>query len=1528
MRSNFVKHIALTLWIALLSVTLGYGQDLYNHAKENPFEGYEEDLSSAISDFKTTTGFDVQVITSYQYGESQLIEYVRNWVNQSESKGFLIGLNLSDEGTWEDNLKVAVGRNVTDSDQFTASGIQAVVREVMVPILKEVEITITNDLNEQEKILFGPSLKYVKSIEIGLAEMLRRLPMEQVDVEFPVVQFAQHAQQNYGFDKRGGSVIFGEYEQKQIRGTNVYVPWKSIATGATDKVDVSVEVVGSDISVGDIQYKTASAPVTAQPGPDDATRTLNLNGGFSGSVQELQAFYRHPDEREELLATLNIKAYDQERFNLVIVPVDDNAWPSGYNFNNVVTELNKAYNQAVVQWDVTLNSPVQTDLNFNQRFDDGGTGLLSNYTGDMKTVWRAFKDQYDKDNATYYLFLVRNPASGLKVGYMPKKRQYGFLFLDNIYSEENMVKSIAHELGHGAFRLSHPFSDFGHADRASDNLMDYQDEGLALKKYQWDFIHDPENMSAIFQDEDDAASVRVSNLHESFLNESHASYTLVSPAGTYVNLHERTKNIVFAYGLVSIEYKDIVTGVLRSFTTEDDIRFDARFSGTNFLGYFDTDGNEYEPSNYLIAHQPQSVVMALPCEDAYTIYKIGVSGLNAYSPRSPAPILDESNFSFNPFDGSHQILETRSYEYDLAPGIFGDNQWSIREEYVDMLSGHCGTPQHLLLAKIVQIKTIYPALFDKFSKLVYFDNWSGIEGVNRNNPPSPGASSNGYIEPGIFDEKMRVEVRRQKWQTDKYGFFQDFLEELLPFTYETNTAKANFLAELDTDTKKGVVTAWSQLFSDDELRDDFSVEQRLVAISILLEGGSWEYVENLILRILENTPTYQVNNLLDGLTKDSKVQSDKKIINLLVDNTQDSFAWLGNDNYKKLMEVLTDLSSASSDFTDKLAAIPIDDLAKYTVRYDYRSIYDRMWSTLKYQYSYVAVPVIETDFDLNDDGTIKIDNTLRIGFYHLGDFNSEALASGNMHAFQPIWFMNKSSLGMLEGFGANGGQVIPAIVLKYVDDKASNETVSDVTNLAIDAVGLFSGYTELKQGVTGIRRALVLVDLVGSGLSITTEALEHNPNISPQAKNVLNAMNVLTTALATPGMLGNNTLNKFDDFFRSVNRSDDVLPTVNQANNFLDELVTAGNSTDDLRDLVPHKFKIGWFLKRLKEEANIAESAALEAKVDNAYSAFRKMDDLGIPDWFNDLPADLKSLIGSVDSDLGQFFANKSDGLRRDLVNAWEAVSGAGLKYAQKDPQVLLAYTKLDDNIKPELLRFKDDVDPTKNTIAKFVSEINDEAIDVINQNPELMKGFVGHKVDEFTEVDYQNAGEILDDLDFSNNDIKSTLKNWLDRSSNIQSFKRVTQLGIDLSDNIVKSLRSKGHVFDVLQQKLKGIDLNEYTDIITEVPLNTSGGYMKADVVLIKRNEFEVIQDVIIIENKLSPGTKLTERQIEGFGLIKSSSGRTDMEVRYARGSLKADQIIKVDKAKCVKISDHGTKDETTIGIDDIKLISEFEFE
>jgi hypothetical protein len=125
----------------------------------------------------------------------------------------------------------------------------------------------------------------------------------------------------------------------------------------------------------------------------------------------------------------------------------------------------------------------------------------------MKSLNSAYKSQRGTDKSSVYLFILdkgqvgdSNPA-----GELPRGKQFGYLFTGN---GGDIDWTIAHELGHGLFRLQHTFDgEYGGTAKSlkaqTDNLMDYGG-GTHLAKWQWDEIHDPALLVNPFEGDEDS----------------------------------------------------------------------------------------------------------------------------------------------------------------------------------------------------------------------------------------------------------------------------------------------------------------------------------------------------------------------------------------------------------------------------------------------------------------------------------------------------------------------------------------------------------------------------------------------------------------------------------------------------------------------------------------------------------------------------------------------------------------------------------------------------------------------------------------------------------------------------------------------------------------------------------------------------------------------------------------------------------------------------------------------------------------
>ncbi|WP_313375306.1 hypothetical protein, partial [Chishuiella sp.] len=230
-----------------------------------------------------------------------------------------------------------------------------------------------------------------------------------------------------------------------------------------------------------------------------------------------------------------------------------------------------------------------------------------------------------------------------------------------------------------------------------------------------------------------------------------------------------------------------------------------------------------------------------------------------------------------------------------------------------------------------------------------------------------------------------------------------------------------------------------------------------------------------------------------------------------------------------------------------------------------------------------------------------------------------------------------------------------------------------------------------------------------------------------------------------------------------------------------------------------------------------------------------------------------------------------------DALVIYNELYKSGSKFVLSDGVYITKMGNLNPEVRKYIVAFTDD--KAVSTLAKFLDDCDNSAFrEAVNNNPILAEAFVGHK-NNWTKADYE---ALADDLDLVTKDAKTQdlISNWMDRSGKITNFGNVVKLGNSLSKNIVAAIKSKkGKLFDDLAKET-GIPLDQLKnyDVLIEVPLETTGGFMRADAVLIKRNILGKIDDVIIIENKLSQNTPFTIRQKEGFGAI--INGQKEMKI------------------------------------------------
>ena len=427
------------------------------------------------------------------------------------------------------------------------------------------------------------------------------------------IDWANGANASHGFDATGAEAVQRWYEQIPIGDGLYQIPWKAVKTGQPEEVQATLQSETEGLSLADLQFTLEGRTLSIQQDQSAPTEgRLSVLSTVTEQKQQLKATHPQEGEEEQLLGILNVIAYDGLQKRLVLVPVNNN--DAGLSQTAVQNTLNDIYGQAAVNWTVRVEESFAYPY---ESFNTGESGLLSNYSADMRALIRQYKQEKGStiDEDSYYLFLL--PEGGIQ-GYMPRAKQFGFLFTQGQGSEE-LTTTIAHELGHGAFHLQHIFTEYGTPEGSTDNLMDYAG-GTRLHKYQWDHIHHPQTVIG-FLEEDEAGALDVVTVapREGYAVDEETGYaTFVAPSGKPFSCKpEGAVDIIVSSEPFSIEAFDneegsqmvndlqLSVGVLMGFT-QDQQHYSVRFSsGGTFLGYYrDSDNAPLYDNHSLTFEEP------------------------------------------------------------------------------------------------------------------------------------------------------------------------------------------------------------------------------------------------------------------------------------------------------------------------------------------------------------------------------------------------------------------------------------------------------------------------------------------------------------------------------------------------------------------------------------------------------------------------------------------------------------------------------------------------------------------------------------------------------------------------------------------------------------------------------------------------------------------------------------------------------------------------------------------------------------
>jgi TANFOR domain-containing protein len=630
--------------------------------------------------------------------------------------------------------------------------------------------------------------------------------------------FAKAANSRLGFDEQKLDPLKGNYEKLSEA---YFVSWKAVTTSAVDAVQATYNGKGLDPSK--IKFEQDGNAIT--PAVSGNTFSLPVNAVAAETPSSIIA-KTSTDGKEQILGKLNVVAYADKPMKLQIVKVNNANFTA--DAAAVKLQLDQVYAHANVTWDVTVTPQSLQVSGLANPFDDGGSGLLSNYTGDMKTVINAAGELLDD---TYYLFLIDQPASGDKLGYMPRSKRAGFIFTGpHCKDSTRVINTMAHELGHGAFTLKHTFAEYTSIPQGStDNLMDYNN-GTQLWKYQWDQVHNPAIVLGLFESDEAGEMVGIGIIPDELRN-ADRSISCISPAGKLVLLPPSSSSVVFYNSFSNYESSYPVTGTLYSFKTDQGEFLPKFSSGGTFAGYYhaekQTPFQNWHPTEEQTRVKAYSnALMLIPCDNKANLIDFFIENV-ALDDFKEVKFVSERDFPLSPFTSNKEI-KRKAYTYGYQDK-FGD-------------------PGYYVASPSCNSKAILPNLKSLYLRLVYQGEMSFFD--------------NNYI---AGQEPQAVELKQLKGSNEveyEYRYLEilrEYLEKKIPETKQL----------LEGLSEKSSSYTWWQIVNRFTYEDlsKLTLAQRVVLLRLGTRETIYGDTEHRVKNLIITTPDYDQKAMLDSLIK-------------------------------------------------------------------------------------------------------------------------------------------------------------------------------------------------------------------------------------------------------------------------------------------------------------------------------------------------------------------------------------------------------------------------------------------------------------------------------------------------------------------------------------------------------------------------------------------------------------------------------------------------------------------------------------
>ena len=305
-------------------------------------------------------------------------------------------------------------------------------------------------------------------------------------------------------------IPFDRYPQvKDTKGRNIVIPYKAVVKGQKEFIGARIIIEDPKLKEAKIEFKVLgsgkliNAELVSNTG-NQREYNLELKGVFSYGEEEIIAVLL-PSEKQQktnkednkqkelkeakqkIIGSFRLVYLEPKNVNLSLVPLDKN---SEDILDTIAENIHNTYSKAGINFDIKKQLVLDISTITTKDIDTPDDNTLSHYSKMQQSINRL----YSAKNNEYVLFITEKASSTGQKGFMPLGGQYGYVY------KSKDKNTPAHELGHGVFRLEHPWSNklIKTPQAATNLLMDYAG-GAELSHFDWKQINDPKLKLYTFQ---------------------------------------------------------------------------------------------------------------------------------------------------------------------------------------------------------------------------------------------------------------------------------------------------------------------------------------------------------------------------------------------------------------------------------------------------------------------------------------------------------------------------------------------------------------------------------------------------------------------------------------------------------------------------------------------------------------------------------------------------------------------------------------------------------------------------------------------------------------------------------------------------------------------------------------------------------------------------------------------------------------------------------------------------------------------